>query len=90
MDFWQVSYTLHSKMPRRIEIYFKLQAFVIGRPPSVSFHTADCKRPFDLRAVPDAPDEAEPVACKICPFGAPFVINSRSRVGLEARVFVPT
>jgi len=52
------------------------QAFVIGRPPSVSFHTADCKRPFDLRAVPDTPDEAKPVAWWAWKHEYSYLLNS--------------
>ncbi|KAF8519663.1 hypothetical protein JB92DRAFT_2808469 [Gautieria morchelliformis] len=52
------------------------QAFVIGRPPSVSFHTADCKRPFDLRAVSNTPDEAEQVAWWAWKHDYTYLLNS--------------
>ena len=53
-----------------LDDHVETQAFVIGRPPSVSFATVDCKRPFDLGTVSDKPSEAEPVACKPHNIGA--------------------
>ncbi|GJJ11196.1 hypothetical protein Clacol_005428 [Clathrus columnatus] len=38
------------------------QSFVIGRPSSMSFSTSQCKRPYDLKAIPENPVEAQAVA----------------------------
>ncbi|KAF8573766.1 hypothetical protein K439DRAFT_1665694 [Ramaria rubella] len=65
MDFWQTE----------VRGAF-LQAFVFGRPPSVSFNTADCKRPYDLRSVSDIPNEAEPVAWWAWKHDYTYLLNS--------------
>ncbi|KAF8517954.1 hypothetical protein BU17DRAFT_49227 [Hysterangium stoloniferum] len=52
------------------------QAFTIGRPPSVSFNTTQCKRPFDLRSISDNPTEAQPIAWFAWKHDYTFLLNS--------------